>query len=169
MVVRNVKQWKTTRPNCRNSWCRSTLKRFCREHGISSWPVPKHSKRSDLVPDPNLSQELWLEKQLQQSSTRSVNHISETGLLTVKASFKGDMIKFPFCVSSGLVELEKEVAERVDAKGQRLSIKYEDEEKDLVLITCDTDLEFLASKTAIKLFVHLADDNRLAFKRSQSE
>ncbi|KAJ0914729.1 putative transcription factor Nin-like family [Helianthus annuus] len=148
---------------------RSTLKRFCREHGISSWPVPKHSKRSDLVTDPNMSQELWLDKQLQQSSTRSVSHISETGLLTVKASFKGDMIKFPFCVSSGLVELEKEVAERVDAKGQRLSIKYEDEEKDLVLITCDTDLEFLASKTAIKLFVHLADDDRLAFKRSQSE
>ncbi|KAJ0572913.1 putative transcription factor Nin-like family [Helianthus annuus] len=148
---------------------RSTLKRFCREHGISSWPVPKHSKRSDLVTDPNLSQELWLDKQLQQSSTRSVSHISETGLLTVKASFKGDMIKFPFCVSSGLVELEKEVAERVDAKGQRLSIKYEDEEKDLVLITCDTDLEFLASKTAIKLFVHLADDDRLAFKRSHSE
>ncbi|KAM0040671.1 putative transcription factor Nin-like family [Helianthus debilis subsp. tardiflorus] len=148
---------------------RSTLKRFCREHGISSWPVPKHSKRSNLVTDPNLSQELWLEKQLQQSSTRSVSHISETGLLTVKASFKGDMIKFPFCVSSGLIELEKEVAERVDAKGQRLSIKYEDEEKELVLITCDTDLEFLASKTAIKLFVHLADDDRLAFKRSHSE
>ncbi|KAM0000600.1 putative transcription factor Nin-like family [Helianthus debilis subsp. tardiflorus] len=148
---------------------RSTLKRFCREHGISSWPMPKHSKRSDLVTDPNLSQELWLDKQLLPSSTRSVSHISETGLLTVKASFKGDMIKFPFCVSSGLVELEKEVAVRVDAKGQKLSIKYEDEEKDLVLITCDTDLEFLASKTVIKLFVHLADDDRLAFKRSHSE
>ncbi|KAJ0566068.1 putative transcription factor Nin-like family [Helianthus annuus] len=135
---------------------RSTLKRFCRVHGISSWPVPKHSKRS----------EFGSEKQLQQSSMHSVGHVSDTGLLTVKASFKDDMIKFPFCVSSGLMELEKEVAERVDVKGQRLSLKYEDEEKDWVLITCDADLESLASNTAIKLLVYVADDDRLAYETS---
>ncbi|KAM0000603.1 putative transcription factor Nin-like family [Helianthus debilis subsp. tardiflorus] len=134
----------------------STLKRFCREHGISSWPVPKHSKRSDF----------GSEKHLQQSSTHSVGHVSDKGLLTVKASFKDDMIKFPFCVSSGLMELEKEVAERVDVNGQRLSLKYEDEEKDWVLITCDADLESLASNTAIKLFVYVADDDRLAYETS---
>ncbi|KAJ0779684.1 putative transcription factor Nin-like family [Helianthus annuus] len=135
---------------------RSTLKRFCRVHGISSWPVPKHSKRSEFVS----------EKHLQQSSMHSVGHVSDTGLLTVKASFKDDMIKFPFCVSSGLMELEKEVAERVDVKGQRLSLKYEDEEKDWVLITCDADLESLASNTAIKLLVYVADDDRLAYETS---
>ncbi|KAI7752658.1 hypothetical protein M8C21_004170, partial [Ambrosia artemisiifolia] len=127
------------------------LKRFCREHGIFSLPVPKRSKRSDF----------GSEKHLQQSSTRSGGHILDTGLLMVKASFKDDMIKFPFLVSSGLVELEKQVAERVDVKGQRLILKYEDEDKDLVLVTCDADLESLAGNsrnTTIKLLVHLADD-----------
>ncbi|KAI7733041.1 hypothetical protein M8C21_029834 [Ambrosia artemisiifolia] len=84
----------------------------------------------------------------------------------VKATFKDDMIKFPFPVSSGLVELEKEVAERVDVKGQRLSLKYEDEDKDLVLISCDDDLKSLASYTTIKLLVHVTGDDRLANETS---
>ncbi|KAI7733042.1 hypothetical protein M8C21_029835, partial [Ambrosia artemisiifolia] len=138
---------------------RSTLKRFCREHGISSWPVPKHIKRSDF----------GSQKHLQQSSTQSVGHVSDTGLLMVKATFKDDMIKFPFPVSSGLVELEKEVAERVDVKGQRFSLKYEDEDKDLVLISCDDDLKSLASYPTIKLLVHVADDGRLANEASHGE
>ncbi|MFS7888384.1 putative PB1 domain-containing protein [Helianthus anomalus] len=147
----------------------STLERFVREHGRFNWPVPKHSKISDFVTNPKLSQVLWSEKHLQQSLPRSVGHASDTGLLTVKASFKGDIIKFRFSVSSGLVELEKEVAKRVNLKGQKLKLKYEDEDKDLLLITCDTDLESLAGYTTIELLVYLADDDQLAFETSHSE
>ncbi|KAM0000604.1 putative PB1 domain-containing protein [Helianthus debilis subsp. tardiflorus] len=143
----------------------STLERFVREHGRFNWPVPKHS----FVTNPKLSQVLWSEKHLQQSLPRSVGHASDTGLLTVKASFQGDTIKFRFSVSSGLVELEKEVAERVNLKGQKLKLKYEDEDKDLLLITCDTDLESLAGYTTIELLVYLADDDQLAFETSHSE
>ncbi|KAJ0740222.1 putative PB1 domain-containing protein [Helianthus annuus] len=147
----------------------STLERFVREHGRFRWPVPKHSKISDFVTNPKLSQVLWSEKHLQQSLPRSVGHASDTGLLTVKASFKGDIIKFRFSVSSGLVELEKEVAKRMRLKGQKFKLKYEDEDKDLLLITCDADLESLAGYTTIKLLVYLADDDQLAFETSHSE
>ncbi|XP_076925048.1 protein NLP6-like isoform X2 [Bidens hawaiensis] len=169
---------------------RSTLKRFCRKHGISSWPVPRHNKSNDFVNNPKLSQEpplqqssstcfakpdsiykvarvimglkRWRHKSLNKGSyraARSVGRVLDTGLLTVKASYKDDMIKFWFPVSGGLMELEKEVAERMNVKGQRLSLKYEDEEKDWVLISCDTDLEFLASNTTIRLRVELADND----------
>ncbi|GJW77681.1 NIN-like protein [Tanacetum coccineum] len=33
----------------------STLKRFCREHGLLSWPLPKHNKRTVDVTDSKLS------------------------------------------------------------------------------------------------------------------
>ncbi|KAM0026818.1 putative PB1 domain-containing protein [Helianthus debilis subsp. tardiflorus] len=147
----------------------STLERIAREHGRFKLPVPKHSKISDFVTNPKLSQVLWSEKHLQQSLPRSVGHVSDTGLLTVKASFQGDTIKFRFSVSSGLVELEKEVAKRMRLKGQKFKLKYEDEDKDLVLITCDTDLESLAGYTTIQLLVYLADDDQLAFETSHSE
>jgi len=146
---------------------RSTLKRFCWDHGICNWPMPKHSKRSCSVTNMKLKQELLAQELfLQQSRTWSVGCVSKTRFLMVKASFKGEMIKFQFPVSSGLVELEKEVAERVNAKGQRLKLKYKDEENDLLLITCDADLKYVASNTTIKLLVHQADDDQLAFEPS---
>ncbi|KAD5317312.1 hypothetical protein E3N88_17258 [Mikania micrantha] len=49
------------------SFSRSTMKRFCRKHGISCWPVPNHRRKSNFVFDPKL----WSQNYLQRSSSPS--------------------------------------------------------------------------------------------------
>nr|GEW69589.1 hypothetical protein [Tanacetum cinerariifolium] len=169
---------------------RSTLKRFCRENGILSWPKPSQSKKTSHATDSNMSQEIVSQQSSQRSSSRwfarrhvvlfvvRVKRLSSSGRpsylpsksdtiyqaahLMVKAIFKGDMIKFPFPITSSLLELENEVAQRLDLKGKMLSIKYKDEENDLLLITCDDDLhgfrDFLARNATAKLLVELASN-----------
>ncbi|KAF5753795.1 putative transcription factor Nin-like family [Helianthus annuus] len=139
---------------------RSTLKRYCRDHGMPSWPLPKHSKKTvhttDLKPSPKAwtKQNLqwpsntrfglafivflmvrvkrWRNKKSLRNSLRNGDHptvsestakpkytinniipyshvhaspkqtvanISDIKMVTVKATFKGDMIKFQFPTS----------------------------------------------------------------------
>ena len=86
-------------------------------------------------------------------------------MLTVKATFENDMIKFHFPLSSGLLELKKQVAQRFKLKDSRLNVKYRDEDDDLILIACDTDfsnliMSFSATtdgNNTIKLIVQMAD------------
>ncbi|GKB78630.1 NIN-like protein, partial [Tanacetum coccineum] len=196
---------------------RSTLKRFCRMNGLSSWPKPTQSKISTDLTNSKLSQELASNQGFQQSSN-PCKHIGGVvfvvisvkrwscsskrhGLsgkwwicgqhryipsepdskyiyqaaqqVMVKATFKDDMIKFRFPVSSGrLSELENQVAQRLDLQGKKLRVKYKDEQNELVLITRDDDLhnlpDFLDSNTNIndclygkiigKLDIVLADE-----------
>ena len=171
---------------------RSTLKRFCRENGLTSWPKPSQGKKQSHATNPKLSQQClqrssspWFAIRLAVLFVVRVNRLSssrrqmsysehsylpsksdtkyQVAQLIVKATFKGDMIKFRFPISSGLLEMENEVAQRLDLKGERLSIKYKDDENDLLLITCDDDLhslpEFLATNTTIKLLVDLASNS----------
>ncbi|GJX10288.1 NIN-like protein [Tanacetum coccineum] len=49
---------------------RSTLKRFCRENGISSWPKPNQNKKTSHVTDPKMSQEVVSQRSSQRSSSR---------------------------------------------------------------------------------------------------
>ncbi|PWA88951.1 NIN-like protein [Artemisia annua] len=175
---------------------RSTLKRFCRENGISSWPKPIQNKKASHVTDPKMSHEEVSQRSSQRSSSRwyairvlvlfvlRVKRLSCSGKqlsygqhsyltskpdtiyqvaqLTVKATFKGDMIKFKFPISSGLLQMENEIARRLDLQDKKLSIRYKDEKNDLLLITCDNDLhnlpEFLASNRTVRVLVELASN-----------
>ncbi|PWA67855.1 NIN-like protein [Artemisia annua] len=184
---------------------RSTLKRFCRVNGLSSWPKPKQSKKTTNLTNSKPSQELSSIQRFQQSS-KPCKHIGGVVLVVirvkrwscsskrhgfsgkwwicgqhiyipyepdskyiyqaaqqmiVKATFKDDMIKFRFPISSGrLLELENQVAQRLDLKGKKLIVKYKDKENEPVLITRDSDLHNLmeTSNTTIKLFIELPDD-----------
>nr|GEU58792.1 hypothetical protein [Tanacetum cinerariifolium] len=181
---------------------RSTLKRFCRENGIFSWPMPKQSRKACYVTDPKLSLESGSEQRLKRCSRPCIDmgllvlmvirvkrwscsskHRDFSGKwwrcgrhtyipsmsdtiyqvtpeMTVKATFKDDMIKFRVPISAGLMELENEVAQRFGLKGKRIRLKYNDEAGDLLLLTCDDALqtlpELLASNTSIRLLVELA-------------
>ncbi|KAD3641687.1 hypothetical protein E3N88_30911 [Mikania micrantha] len=94
-----------------------------------------------------------------------VSNASNKRMVTVKATFKDDMIKFIFPLSSGLSELKKQVAQRFELETTRFCLNYKDEDDDLILISCDADLHnlmpFSASpvgKNAIKLIVQMVKD-----------
>ncbi|KAL8201199.1 hypothetical protein R6Q57_012538 [Mikania cordata] len=69
-------------------------------------------------------------------------------MVTVKATFRDDMIKFEFPTSSSLLELKNEVAQRIKLESRRLRLKYKDEDSDLILLASDDDLRFLLGFTA---------------------
>ncbi|KAL8254435.1 hypothetical protein R6Q59_032656 [Mikania micrantha] len=91
------------------------------------------------------------------SSWRGLGHCLDMGSLTVKASFKDDMVKFRFPVLGGFADLENEVVQRINVKGKRVSLKYEDEDKDMLLVNCDADLQFMARNTTVKFIVEAYD------------
>ncbi|KAD3641705.1 hypothetical protein E3N88_30929 [Mikania micrantha] len=93
-----------------------------------------------------------------------VSNVLDKRMVTVKATFKDDMIKFIFPLSSGLSELKKQVAQRFKLEATRICLNYKDEDDDLILISCDADfhnlMPFSASpvgKNTIKLIVQMAD------------
>ncbi|KAJ0807516.1 putative transcription factor Nin-like family [Helianthus annuus] len=225
------------RPNLFSfSVSRSTLKRFCREHDMPSWPLPKHNKKTvhttNLKPSPKawrfrfafvvfvmvrlkrwscsikshgfsgkwwscgrhsylpsksdfiyqaarlfMLLRQWKNKNSRRNTLRSVDHpsviesttkpkyttyscvaestlvhaspkqtvtnIPDIKMVTVKATFNEDMIKFQFPTSSGLLELEHEVARRIKFKSRKPRLKYKDEDNDLILLACDADLHHL--------------------------
>ncbi|KAD3641618.1 hypothetical protein E3N88_30842 [Mikania micrantha] len=259
---------------------RSTLKRFCREHNMPSWPFPKHSIKASHITNLKPSQKAPQKQNLQQSSKKhfglffvvflmvsvkrwscsrkrhgfsgkwwrcgrhsylpsrsnsmyhtalliirlrrwrkktskrntmhksvsestakskytinfkkpnsrvaepslvhafpkkTVANISNKKMVTVKATFRNDMIKFQFPASSGLLKLKNEVAQRIKLESRRLRLKYKDEDSDLILLASDDDLRFLlgftannellsGSSSSVFRLPHLSAEIRIKFK-----
>ncbi|OIW02940.1 hypothetical protein TanjilG_29716 [Lupinus angustifolius] len=131
--------------------CPTTLKRICRQHGITRWPSRKikkvgHSlKKLQLVIDsvqgaeerhPNdhafLKRELLI-----QEDTRS-----KAAGLRVKASFVDEKIRFSLQTNWSFRELEVEIGSRFSINDMRnIVVKYLDDEGEWVVLACDADLE----------------------------
>ncbi|KAL3324558.1 hypothetical protein AABB24_038609, partial [Solanum stoloniferum] len=133
---------------------RATLKRICREHEIARWP--NHKTRKVNVPVsqdvsfqgaepyvgdqqcPALSQEkgtVYLDNKESPATGKPCDSV-----MTLKVTYRGDIIKFQLSLSSKRVELEGEVEKRLNISLQRFSIKYRDEDNEWILITTDSDL-----------------------------
>ncbi|XP_006354235.1 protein NLP6-like isoform X1 [Solanum tuberosum] len=131
---------------------RATLKRICRVYEITRWPNHKTRKvnvhvshgvsfqgAEPYVGDqqcPALSQEKGI-KYLGNKRSPATG-VSRDGVMTLKVTYRADMIKFQLSLLSTRVELEGEVEKRF--KISRFSIKYQDEDDDWILITSDSDL-----------------------------
>ncbi|XP_023552346.1 protein NLP6 isoform X1 [Cucurbita pepo subsp. pepo] len=80
--------------------------------------------------------------------------------MTIKASYKEDIIRFRIPLSSGIVELREEVAKRLKMEVGTFDIKYMDDDREWVLMACDADLQECVeiSKSSgsniIRLLVH---------------
>ncbi|KAK6274559.1 hypothetical protein POUND7_004268 [Theobroma cacao] len=61
--------------------------------------------------------------------------------LTIKATYREDIIRFRISLSSGIVELKEEVAKRLKLEVGTFDIKYLDDDSEMVLIACDADLQ----------------------------
>ncbi|XP_028119474.1 protein NLP7-like [Camellia sinensis] len=134
---------------------RSTLKRVCRSYGFSRWPphnknMVGSSQPSESSPGVDHQQipQLSSDQPFSQPSTAVVHSnphntvIQDANIVTVKASYINDIIiKFPLPLSSGLVELQQQIAKRLNLEAGSYHVKYKDEEDDMILIACDEDLQ----------------------------
>nr|GEX21608.1 NIN-like protein [Tanacetum cinerariifolium] len=60
--------------------------------------------------------------------------------LTVKATYKVNTVNFPFILSDEMVKLVELIATRFQLSLGSFKLNYEDEDGDMILIACDTDL-----------------------------
>ncbi|CAL5437819.1 unnamed protein product [Camellia sinensis] len=134
---------------------RSTLKRVCRRYGFSRWPprsknMVGSSQPSESSPGVDHQQILQLsfDQPFSQASAAVVyanpcnTVIRDANIVTVKAKYINDIIiKFSLSLSSGLVELQQQIANRLHLEDGTYYVKYKDEDDDIIVIACDQDLQ----------------------------
>ncbi|KAF5936064.1 hypothetical protein HYC85_027193 [Camellia sinensis] len=137
---------------------RSTVKRVCREYNITWWSPRKRSKDNQSLSNKlvqGVVQEQILESSQPQISdpphmqdmaiaSRTKPHFTaaqDTSIVTIKAKYGDDFIKFQLPVSSGMLEFQQQVAKRLNLQGGTYRVKYQDEDNDWILIVCDDDLQ----------------------------
>ncbi|GJU44826.1 NIN-like protein [Tanacetum coccineum] len=91
----------------------------------------------------NLSDELAQFKKTMREQFIENATASAVKKLTIKATYKENMVKFPFMLLDGLEKLKEMVATRYQLKLGSFKLKYVDEDDDMILIACDTDLMLL--------------------------
>lgn len=75
------------------------------------------------------------------SSQRARQALKEVPLTTtVKAKFRDDTARFKISVTSGFLDVQKEVAKRFKLKTDSFVLKYLDEDGEWVMLTCDEDV-----------------------------
>lgn len=74
-------------------------------------------------------------------TTPNVKAKQEVKSVTIKATYREDIIRFRILTSSSIVELRDEVAKRLKLEVGTFDIKYMDDDQEWVLIACDADLQ----------------------------
>ncbi|KAF2313449.1 hypothetical protein GH714_011062 [Hevea brasiliensis] len=89
----------------------------------------------------------------------------ETKCLSIKATYREDIIRFRIFLGSGIVELKEEVAKRLKLEVGSFDVEYLDDDHEWVLIACDADLQEcidisrLSGSNLIRLSVHDVNAN----------
>ncbi|KDP25261.1 hypothetical protein JCGZ_20417 [Jatropha curcas] len=90
----------------------------------------------------------WVNHQCPDLSMAAIEHAmphatarQEMRSITIKATYKEDIIRFRISLSSGIVELKEEVAKRLKLEVGTFDIKYLDDDQEWVLIACNADLQ----------------------------
>lgn len=84
----------------------------------------------------------------------------EVKSVTIKATYKEDIIRFKVSLECGIVELKDEIAKRLKLEVGTFDTKYLDDDHERVLIACDADLQECmdvsrsAGSSIIRLVVH---------------
>jgi hypothetical protein len=71
----------------------------------------------------------------------SLMSVHNSGIVTVKARYKEDLLRFRFPCSASIIDLKDEVAKRIQIDVGVFDIKYLDDDHEWVKLTCDADLE----------------------------
>ena len=136
------------------------MERICTSLGIKGWPYTpnKSDSHSSNFRGSNEHNPATHTEHAMYSSTR-VETILIDGLgqpkttlktsvkpLTIKATYKEDIVRFPFILSDGLTNLKEQIAKRFQLKLESFRLKYEDGDGDTILIACDEDLKLSANE-----------------------
>ncbi|RDY05172.1 Protein NLP7, partial [Mucuna pruriens] len=84
----------------------------------------------------------------------------EVKSVTIKATYKEDIIRFKVSLNCGIVELKEEIAKRLKLEVGTFDIKYLDDDNEWVLIACDADMQECmdisrpSGSNVIRLVVH---------------
>ncbi|KAJ0615739.1 putative transcription factor Nin-like family [Helianthus annuus] len=115
----------------------SSLKRKSREHGILKWPGPDFMKRNRN--DSSIIQMNRNEEDNGAFDTSTVN--PNKNMLTIKAEYVDDMIKFHLTVSQAIfVHVEKEIGKKFKLTDKTYKLKYLDEDGDWISLTSDVEM-----------------------------
>lgn len=68
-------------------------------------------------------------------------HAGNDGLVTVKASYRGDIVRFRVPSSAGVEAVKGEVAKRLGLEMDAFDVKYLDDDNEWVLLSCDADFQ----------------------------
>ncbi|CAL5335684.1 unnamed protein product [Camellia sinensis] len=127
---------------------KSTLKRVCRTFSIERWPPRKMNKVGCSQLDESAQCVNSDHLPCTQSSATIIHTephdktMQDANIVTVKAKYgEGITMKFRLSLSSRFVQLQQEVAKRLNLKAGTYYVKYEDEDGELILIGCDEDLQ----------------------------
>ena len=71
----------------------------------------------------------------------SLMSVHNSGIVTVKARYKEDLLRFRFLCSASIIDLKDEVAKRIQLDVGVFDMKYLDDDHEWVKLTCDADLE----------------------------
>ncbi|KAF2298025.1 hypothetical protein GH714_007059 [Hevea brasiliensis] len=99
--------------------------------------VPESSWTNHLVPDFPTTQAMAA----QEHEMPQIRARQEMKTVTIKATYREDIIRFRIYPSSGIVELKEKVAKRLKLEVGNFDIKYLDDDHEWVLIACDADLQ----------------------------
>ena len=68
-------------------------------------------------------------------------HGADAGVVTVKASYRGDIVRFRVPSSAGVATVKGEVAKRLGLEASEFDVKYLDDDNEWVLLSCDADFQ----------------------------
>ncbi|KAM7259850.1 hypothetical protein ACFE04_015591 [Oxalis oulophora] len=91
--------------------------------------------------------------------------IKKSSIITIKATYMEDIIRFRISTSCDILELKEEVAKRVKLEMGTFDIKYMDDDQEWVSINCDADLQECvdilrsSSKNMLRLLINDAMPN----------
>nr|GEY24148.1 protein NLP3-like [Tanacetum cinerariifolium] len=116
------------------------------EHGNQSSILVSHKEEQTNLPDGSaqpkttIGEQYIKTKSTHKENTENTSAANTVKILTIKATYKENTVKFPFSLSDGLVKLEELVATRFQLSPGNFRLKYADADGDMILIACDSDL-----------------------------